>query len=115
MASDLPNGPSSPIAAPPVTVQILSPSLQAPLRLSSLPRDSTLKQLKARIREAVPHLGPADEDQRLIFNGRVLVQETDTLQGIFGDDGVCRQLYHSISLLTLSSSRNPTSLPRPFS
>jgi hypothetical protein len=70
-----------------VNLQVLSPSFNGPLRFPGTPASTTIKQLKERIRQALP-LRPADESQRLIHRGRAIVREVDTLLDIFGADTV---------------------------
>jgi DUF2407 ubiquitin-like domain len=72
------------------TLQVVSPSVgvNGPLSFSQLPTATTIKQLKARIREALP-IRPPDENQRLIHRGRLLARETETMAEIFGQDTVC--------------------------
>ena len=70
-------------------VQVLSPSVgvNRPLLFPGLAANTTVKQLKDKIRQTVP-LRPADEHQRLIHRGRAIVRESDTLLDIFGADAV---------------------------
>lgn len=72
-----------------VNLQILSPSVgvNRPLLFPDLPAVTTIKQLKDRIRQALP-LRPADENQRLIHRGRALLRESDSLLDVFGADAV---------------------------
>lgn len=72
-----------------VNLQILSPSVgvNRPLLFPDLPAVTTIKQLKDRIRQALP-LRPADENQRLIHRGRALLRESDNLLDVFGADAV---------------------------
>jgi hypothetical protein len=72
-----------------VNLQILSPSVgvNRPLLFPDIPAMTTIKQLKDRIRQALP-LRPADENQRLIHRGRALLRESDNLLDIFGADAV---------------------------
>ncbi|KAG6023312.1 hypothetical protein E4U19_004454 [Claviceps sp. Clav32 group G5] len=68
-----------------VNLQIVSPSVgvDRPLLFPELPAETTIKQLKGKIRHALP-TRPPDESQRLIHRGRVLLQEADSLLDIFG-------------------------------
>lgn len=72
-----------------VNLQVLSPSVgvNRPLLFPDLPAVTTIKQLKDRIRQALP-LRPADENQRLIHRGRALLRESDNLLDVFGADAV---------------------------
>ena len=72
-----------------VNLQIVSPSVgvNRPLLFPDLPAATTIKQLKDKIRNALP-VRPPDENQRLIHRGRALLRETDSLLDIFGADSV---------------------------
>lgn len=80
----------SPVDGQTVNLQVLSPSVGVtrPLLFPSLAANTTVKQLKDKIRQTLP-LRPADENQRLIHRGRAIVRESDTLLDIFGADVVC--------------------------
>jgi hypothetical protein len=75
-------------------LKILSPSAElaelrnSGLQFDNLPVSTTIGELKERIRDAVP-TRPTNERQRLIYLGRVLARETDTLRDIFGATVVC--------------------------
>jgi hypothetical protein len=76
--------------APTVDVQVVSPSAgmsPQPLPFPGLPHQTTIKQLRERIREAVSWR-PSDEQQRLIFRGRLLGNESHTLLQVFGEEAV---------------------------
>ncbi|KAK3175786.1 hypothetical protein K4F52_009997 [Lecanicillium sp. MT-2017a] len=70
---------------PVVNVQIVSPSVgvNRPLLFPGTPASTTIKQLKEKIREALP-LRPADEHQRLIHRGRALMRDSDSLLDVLG-------------------------------
>ncbi|KAG9250407.1 ubiquitin family protein [Emericellopsis atlantica] len=72
-----------------VKLQVISPSVgvNRPLLFPGLPASTTVKALKAKIRDALP-LQPPDEYQRLIHRGRALVRDTETLLEIFGEDTI---------------------------
>lgn len=74
---------------PAVNLQVLSPSVgvNRPLMFPGLSSSMTIKQLKEKIRESLP-LRPSDENQRLIYRGRALLHETDTLLDVIGADVV---------------------------
>lgn len=74
---------------PVVNLQIVSPSVGVTraLMFPGLPATTTIKQLKDKIRDTLP-LKPAGENQRLIYRGRAILRETDTLLDIFGADTV---------------------------
>lgn len=72
------------------TLQIVSPSVgvSMPLVFSQLPATTSIKELKAKIRDVLPSQ-PSDENQRLIHRGRMLANEAETMTDIFGRDTVC--------------------------
>lgn len=67
-----------------VTIHILSPSLPAPSRftLRDLPLETTVGQLRARITHSLPG-HPAPSTQRLIYRGRPLANNNDTMADMF--------------------------------
>jgi hypothetical protein len=71
------------------TLVVLSPSVGAASRLNfpHLPAATTVKQLKAKIRDALQSK-PPDDNQRLIHRGRMLARETETMLDIFGKETV---------------------------
>jgi len=71
------------------TLVILSPSvgIDRPLTFSHLPATTSIKELKAKIRDALA-TKPADENQRLIHRGRLLARETETMTEVFGRETV---------------------------
>lgn len=71
------------------TLQVVSPSVgvSAPLSFSRLAATTTVKQLKEKIREALPST-PSDENQRLIHRGRLLARDTETMAEVFGQETV---------------------------
>lgn len=80
-----------------VNLHILSPTDGVGnLRFPGLPAATTIRELKAKIRETL-EARPADEDQRLIHRGRVLARDTDTLKDVFGEQEVCCYGYKSTS------------------
>jgi hypothetical protein len=72
-----------------LTLNIVSPSVGVPqpFTFPQLPATTTVKQLKAKIRDVLPSK-PADESQRLIKGGRMLGRETDTMLEVFGQETV---------------------------
>ncbi|KZL83508.1 ubiquitin family protein [Colletotrichum incanum] len=72
-----------------VNLQVLSPSTAAnssrPLVFPGLAATTTVKQLKEKIRQALP-LKPSDSQQRLIYRGRVLQPDGDTLLSVIGEE-----------------------------
>lgn len=99
-----------------VNLQVVSPSVGVtrPLLFPSTSASTTIKQLKEKIREALP-LRPADEHQRLIHRGRALMRENDKLIDIFGAEAVS-PTYTALfeprlfTDLPVSSFKSPTSI-----
>jgi hypothetical protein len=101
MASEPPaTGESAPTLSPampsstspdslPINLKIVSPSVSVnrPLNFPQLPSTTTVKDLKRRIREALDSQ-PSDDCQRLIYRGRALSRENDTLLQVLGEDTV---------------------------
>ncbi|KAG9248299.1 hypothetical protein BJ878DRAFT_476645 [Calycina marina] len=67
------------------TLSIISPSVgvPSPMTFPQLLASTTVKELKGKIRDALPSK-PVDEHQRLIHRGRMLRQELETMEGVFG-------------------------------
>jgi hypothetical protein len=80
------------------TLIIVSPStgVTSPLTFTQLPAVTTVSQLKAKIRDALPSK-PLNEGQRLIHRGRLLARETESMLEIFGEETVStsRPTFHS--------------------
>lgn len=72
-----------------INLKVLSPSteVQRDINLLDLPISLTLKELRERIQNEIP-TRPAPERMRLIYRGRALARETDTLSDVFGLDNV---------------------------
>lgn len=72
------------------TLVVVSPSVgvPGPLTFAQLPITTSVKELKARLRDVLPSK-PADESQRLIHRGRMLARDTETMVEIFGRETVC--------------------------
>lgn len=92
MAEDVPSSsgaPSQGETPPTVNISIISPSLavNAPLNFTGLAASTTVGQLKEKIREALD-ARPANEQQRLIHQGKLLNRETETLLDVFGEQKV---------------------------
>jgi hypothetical protein len=66
--------------APVINLKILSPSTEVDGGVSfpDLPTTITVRELRSRIQDAVPSR-PAPERMRLIYRGRVVANDTDTL------------------------------------
>ena len=83
---------------PSFTLVIVSPStgVTSPLTFPQLAATTTVSQLKAKIRDALPSK-PLNEGQRLIHRGRLLARETESMLEIFGEETVStsRPTFHS--------------------
>ncbi|KAK2612891.1 hypothetical protein QQS21_001002 [Conoideocrella luteorostrata] len=99
-----------------VNLQIVSPSagVNRPLLFPDLPAATTIKQLKEKIRHALP-LRPADENQRLIHLGRALLRESDNLLTIFGADALQTLERQTIHLVIRDPNDSHSSSPAPTS
>lgn len=74
---------------PTINLKILSPSaeVEGGVTFPDLPAATSVKELRSRIQDAVPSR-PAPDRMRLIYRGRVVANEKDTLAAIFGADNV---------------------------
>ncbi|GAB7356103.1 hypothetical protein MBLNU459_g6707t1 [Dothideomycetes sp. NU459] len=102
-------------AAPPprsINVRILSPALEATagIELTALPVDTTVGQLRQRLCDAVPSHPPPDR-QRLIFQGRLLANDSETLHSIFGSAALNQHNDFTLHLVV----RQPQHAPIPDS
>jgi hypothetical protein len=72
-----------------VNLRILSPSteVEGGVNLPDLPTSTTIKELRSRIQNAVPSK-PATDRMRLIYRGRVVANDADTLGNVFGAESV---------------------------
>lgn len=73
-----------------INLKILSPSteVEGGVNLADVPASTTVKELRSRIQDAVPSK-PAPERMRLIYRGRVVANDSDTLTNVFGAENVC--------------------------
>jgi len=78
---------TDPPRAIPVKVLSQLPEPDGTILFESLPVTTTVGELKAKIHDRVASR-PAVEHQRLIYRGRVMAKETDTLVDVFGRDAV---------------------------
>ncbi|KAF2396031.1 hypothetical protein EJ06DRAFT_525037 [Trichodelitschia bisporula] len=84
-----------------VDLKILSPSSEISpggLMIFNAPVTTTIGALKDRIRLEVP-THPAVERQRLIYLGRALVRDADTLLDVLGRPAIQQQQLHSLHLV----------------
>ena len=74
-----------------IDLKLLSPSPDVPpsgLFFEDIPTSTTLGELRNRITAALSSRPPPAR-QRLIYFGRVLQRDDDTLAGVFGENNVC--------------------------
>lgn len=78
-----------------INLKVISPSLPHPLMLTDLPAVTTVQQLKEKIRQQLP-ARPADNQQRLIYRGRMVNRAEDKLLDLYGEDTVSSAslMYH---------------------
>lgn len=71
------------------TLVVISPSngVNGPLHFHNVAATTTVKEVKAKIRDRVPSK-PTDDGQRLIHHGRLLGRETETMLEVFGQESV---------------------------
>ncbi|KAJ3488353.1 hypothetical protein NLG97_g6208 [Lecanicillium saksenae] len=106
---------SSDAAAPEQTIinlQIVSPSVgvNRPLQFPTTPATTTIKTLKGMIRDALP-LRPADTNQRLIYRGKALLREEETLLEIMGAETLRTTDQHTIHLVLRDVDTPPAPTP----
>jgi hypothetical protein len=73
--------------APAVNLKIFSPNFEGDIALPDLAAATTVKELRVLIQDAMD-TRPATERMRLIYRGRVVASETDTLSDVFGPENV---------------------------
>ncbi|EUC46646.1 hypothetical protein COCMIDRAFT_4301 [Bipolaris oryzae ATCC 44560] len=83
-----------------INLKVLSPSaeLEGGITLAGLPASITVKELRSRIHDAVPSK-PAPERMRLIYRGRVVANDADTLTTVFGADNLRENKDQSLHLV----------------
>lgn len=79
------------MAAVTINLKVLSPSTEVGRDLSfpDIAAATTVKDLRLRIQNEIPSQ-PAVERMRLIYRGRVILHDADTLVDVFGLDNVGR-------------------------
>lgn len=72
-----------------INLKVLSPSteVEGGVSFPDIPTTTTIKELRRRIQDAVPSK-PATERMRVIYRGRVVANDADTLGSVFGADNV---------------------------
>ncbi|KAF2229403.1 hypothetical protein EV356DRAFT_510913 [Viridothelium virens] len=97
-----------------IDLKILSPSaeIRDGLSFTSLPPSTTVGQLKERIRGTLPSR-PGNDRQRLIYRGRVMADETQTMSYIFGEEAIKQQKEHTLHLVIPDTTTQPGNTPPP--
>lgn len=72
-----------------INLKVLSPSseIEGGLHLRDLAASTTVRELRLRIQDAVPSR-PGPERMRLIYRGKVVANDADSLEAVFGADNV---------------------------
>ncbi|KAH7128283.1 hypothetical protein B0J11DRAFT_266393 [Dendryphion nanum] len=110
-----------------VNLKVLSPSteVKSDIALVDLPAATTIQELRNRIRNEIESR-PAVDRMRLIYRGRVMMRDADTLIDVFGLDSihesknqtlhlVLRELPTTDAVATSSTPRSSTAPPQnPF-
>ncbi|KAJ4373223.1 hypothetical protein N0V83_003516 [Neocucurbitaria cava] len=91
-----------------INLRILSPSteVEGGVTFPGIPAATTIKELRSRIQDAVPSK-PSTERMRLIYRGRVVANDADTLTNVFGADSAANTQASTPQGLPPSGS-NPT-------
>ncbi|KAF1844151.1 uncharacterized protein K460DRAFT_357777 [Cucurbitaria berberidis CBS 394.84] len=101
-----------------INLRILSPSteVEGGISFPDLPASTTIKELRSRIQDAVPSK-PAPGHMRLIYRGRVVANDEDTLGNVFGADSIRESNQQSLHLVLREppSTDTPSSSPAPRS
>ena len=71
-----------------INLRVLQPNSDGGFTLSALAASTTVRELRARIQDAIPD-HPSTERMRLIYRGRVVANDSDTLADVFGAENVC--------------------------
>ncbi|KAF2641779.1 hypothetical protein P280DRAFT_548418 [Massarina eburnea CBS 473.64] len=101
-----------------VNLKVLSPSteIDGGVSFPGLRASTTIAELRQRVQDAVPSR-PATERMRLIYRGRVVANDDDTLRDVFGADSLRESRDQSLHLvlreLPASSAPSPAP-PNPF-
>ncbi|OAR02440.1 hypothetical protein LLEC1_07770 [Akanthomyces lecanii] len=95
-----------------INLQIVSPSVgvDRPLQFPATPASTTIKALKAMIRDALP-LRPSDGNQRLIYRGKALLREEATLLDVMGAEAVRTTDQHTMHLVLRDVEQPPAPTP----
>ncbi|KAF2873928.1 hypothetical protein BDV95DRAFT_626826 [Massariosphaeria phaeospora] len=97
-----------------INLKVLSPSTEVDdnLNFHKLPASTTIKELRLKIQDAVASR-PAAERMRLIYRGKVLPTESETLANVFGLDNIRNSPDWSLHLVLRELNVNQSSAPSP--
>lgn len=72
-----------------INLKILSPSseIEGGIHLQDVPASTTVRELRLKIQHAVPS-NPGPERMRLIYRGKVVANDADSLETVFGAENV---------------------------
>jgi hypothetical protein len=75
--------------APVIDLKVLSPSTAVgrDIHLPQIPASTTVADLRLKLQDAIESR-PAIDRMRLIYRGRVVANDTDTLSDVFGTENV---------------------------
>ncbi|KAF3041124.1 hypothetical protein E8E12_007838 [Didymella heteroderae] len=109
-----------------INLKVLSPSseIEGGIHLQDVPASTTVRELRLKIQDAVASK-PGPERMRLIYRGKVVANDADTLETVFGADNLRESKDQSLHLVlrelpqapSTSSSPGPraaTAPPNPF-
>ncbi|OAG01907.1 uncharacterized protein CC84DRAFT_1151972 [Paraphaeosphaeria sporulosa] len=96
-----------------VNLKILSPSaeVEGGVQLTDIPAATTIRELRQRIHDAAPSR-PATDRMRLIYRGRVVANDSDSLLTVFGADNIRTSKDQSLHLV-LRELPSAASAPSP--
>lgn len=85
-------------------MRVLSPSSEVDggIHLQDLPISTTVRELRLKIQDAVASK-PGPERMRLIYRGKVVANDADTLEAVFGTENVGHAVQHWIQIRPLAS------------
>ena len=87
-----------------LNLRVLSPSSEVDggIHLQDLPISTTVRELRLKIQDAVASK-PGPERMRLIYRGKVVANDADTLEAVFGTENVGHAVQHWIQIRPLAS------------
>lgn len=98
-----------------INLKVLSPSseIEGGIHLQDLPASTTVRELRLKIQDAVASK-PGPERMRLIYRGKVVANDDDTLETVFGADNVGARAPTIIGMWKLTRAPAPrVQRPKP--